>query len=222
MIIGHFSDLHADLTCLRAAPRVPDLWACTGDFFPNASRGDRRVEPGYQTRWFAQVASEFVALLRGRPLLWVQGNHDYVDLPELLRRHGHREAWTLGCDATFVRDGVVFAGFAGIAWIAGEWVTEMHQGELASSVYRALADEPHVLLTHSPPGNVLNNYPGIDALTAQLVYNERLTLRAHLFGHCHKHGGKSQRVGPRDVLCVNSARTLQFVDVTPDGAQVVP
>ena len=35
MLIGHFSDLHGNLTALFNSPIQPDVWVDTGDFFPD-------------------------------------------------------------------------------------------------------------------------------------------------------------------------------------------
>lgn len=55
MIIGHFSDLHGHLNWLDPvlqARGLPDVFVCSGDFFPNQTRGIVGAEVRYQTRWF--------------------------------------------------------------------------------------------------------------------------------------------------------------------------
>lgn len=228
MIIGHFSDLHGDLEPLRRAPRVPDAWACTGDFFPNTTMGVVEVETRFQPRWFATVAKEMVALLRGRPLLWLRGNHDYVDLAELLLEHGHLRAHNVAhYEAPMVvrataEDKIAVAAFEGIPYIAGVWATEMRQGDLATRARRAFdAAGANVLLTHAHPHGVLGHgIEGIMSVAGRLMYDEH-AFAAHLFGHIHECGGMSARVGPRGTLCVNSARTLQFVELKNGRAEVV-
>ncbi len=90
--ILHTSDLHARTSFLLDAMRttVWDVWVDTGDFFPNRTAGNRQIEPAFQTRWaeWPALGPKLVEILRGRPLLSVAGNHDYISLARVVQLAG--------------------------------------------------------------------------------------------------------------------------------------
>lgn len=206
MKIAHASDLHGRYEVLdRVGRDVPDLWALTGDFFPNHTRGDAKVEVPWQTRWFAWKGEEIVSRLRGAPVLIVPGNHDYADLARLLRLVGV-DAHEVTTEGVQFR-GVKFSGFGHIPFIAGEWNREASQPELHELTRLTLESDPEVILTHSPPNGILNGrYPGISSLTTALAYQKH-RVHLHLFGHAHEDGGRF--VEHRGIRFVNSATTLR-------------
>ena len=223
MLIGHFSDLHSELSVLIENTVEPHVWICTGDMMPNKTRGYREIEPRFQTDWFMSHREQIEGALRGIPLIWVSGNHDYVDLAELLRRYSGLKTWSIDPSTVIEYKGVRFAGFPGIPYIAGEWNHEIHQHDFVQLVNQALDHRPDVLLTHAPPDGILSGpayIPGIKALTHQLMYREDARPKAHLFGHIHEHGGMSARLGPANTLFVNSSCNLQFVRVTHTEARI--
>lgn len=186
MKIGHFSDIHSDLNLI--GNEVPDIWVCTGDVFPNSTRGNREVEQAFQTAWFESNKSALVAKLQGAPLVSVAGNHDFVSLGTLLKGIGY-EAYEIesGVDATI--QGVRFAGFPGIPFIYGEWNHELTRAELLFRVQQVFENPPDVLVTHAPSSGILgNDNYGISGLTSALCYNEH-AIKLHLFGHEHEYGG---------------------------------
>lgn len=209
--IGHFSDLHGDLSGLFDSTVLPDVWVASGDFFPNITRGDTDIEPGYQKTWFGIVADEFIDRLGGRPLVWMGGNHDYADLGELLRDRGY-PAYNVTPEGVMVAD-LRFAGFRNINYIAGEWNGETR--DFSDVVARTFASDPDILVTHAPPAGILDANPygldyGITALTTALTY-ESHNIKAHFFGHAH--GGGGQRCVEMDIKFCNSAEHVQFIDV---------
>jgi len=210
MRIAHASDLHGRYEVLdRVGRRRPDLWVLTGDFFPNQTRGVADVEKPWQTQWFGFKAQPILRRLRSAPVVMVPGNHDYADLARLLRQGGvdAREATPEGVTV----QGVRFAGFGHIPFIAGEWNREVTDVELHELTHRTFDCDPDVILTHSPPEGILNGrYPGISSLTTALTYRPHRVTH-HLFGHCHEDGGK--RVEHMGVTFVNSATTLQWIDL---------
>lgn len=208
MRIGHFSDLHGNLSALRNAEEIPDVWVCSGDFFPNSTRGIRSIEQEYQKNWFA--AQNLPSLLKGKPLLFVGGNHDYVSLADLLVEVGY-PAQNITLQGVVV-DGVRFAGFREIPYIRGEWNGETHRTDIAAIVVDLFSNPPDILVTHAPPAGILDNghTPGIEAITSLLTYSDH-NVKVHLFGHIHEDGGKI--VEEMGIRFFNSAGTLQFLDV---------
>lgn len=198
--ILHTSDLHARTSFLMDAMRttVWDVWVDTGDFFPNRTAGNRQIEPAFQTRWaeWPALGPKLVEILRGRPLLSVAGNHDYISLARVVQLAGgvahdiNQGPVTVG--------GLIFAGFSGIPRIGGNWNGETAQGDFAPRIAAVLEHCPQVLLTHAPPAGVLDQDDygesidgyGITALTSALFYQEH-TIQHHFFGHIHEQGGKT-------------------------------
>lgn len=197
--ILHTSDLHARTDFLLDAMRTMewDVWVDTGDFFPNRTAGNRHVEPGFQTRWteWPALGPKLVKILRDRPLLSVAGNHDYISLAQVVRKAGG-VAHDINQGPVTV-EGLTFAGFSGIPWIAGVWNGETPQEGFVPRIAAVLELQPQVLLTHAPPAGVLDQDDygesidgyGITALTSALFYQEH-TVRHHFFGHIHEQGGK--------------------------------
>lgn len=213
MRIGHFSDLHGDVARIDASAR-PDLWVCTGDFFPNMTRGDRSVEVPYQEAWFTLVWNKLIERLGGMPLIWVGGNHDYVSLAQLLQEHGYEGPVWDATEAPVEFEGQVFFGYREIPWIEGEWNGETM--DLRPMVRRVIEVSPTILLTHAPPCNVLDDLAhrgrgiGASALTTALCYQpHRIT--HHLFGHVHQHGGKN--VEEMGIQFYNGALGCRIIEI---------
>jgi len=214
MKLGHFSDLHGDLTSLLTSTETPDVWVCTGDFFPNAPRPivpSEQVE--YQTTWFHSHSAELKARFAGKPVLFLGGNHDFVNLAELLTNSGYLTAHKVGMDGVTV-DGVRFAGFPEIRYIKGEWKGEVTNTDLAVLVVELFGNPPDVLLTHAPPAGILDSvddsYVGIGPLTSALSYTPH-NVRAHLFGHGHDQGG--QTTEEMGIRFYNGALHVRFIEV---------
>lgn len=186
--IAHFSDAHGTAVSLLGSTPTPDVWVSSGDFFPNASRGNLAVEPPFQTKWLATNGAKIRAAFRGKPVLVVNGNHDFIPLTPALR--------DLGVDAIDIPlDGLDYmgfrwAGFREIPYIRGEWAGESYQDVLGALVDRAFAADPDILVTHAPPSGILADEWGIHPLTPALAYRPH-KIRYHLFGHVHEFGGRT-------------------------------
>jgi Icc-related predicted phosphoesterase len=208
MRIGHFSDLHGNLGKLLGSSELPDVWVCSGDFFPNATRGDRSVEVSFQAAWFKREAASLITRFGGKPVIWVGGNHDYVNLAELLRENGYAAAFDATVGAVEF-EGHRFAGMDSIPWIAGEWRNEEH--DLTPMVERVFAMNPTILITHAPPAGILDAVGyGVRPLTTALAYQPHQIV-AHLFGHAHENGG--QDIEEMGVRFYNGAECLRFITV---------
>jgi Icc-related predicted phosphoesterase len=185
------------------------VWVLSGDFFPNLTRGDREIETRYQNRWFAQNAFAIKQLLRGAPVLFVPGNHDYADLGTCFRRE-YMKAWEI-TPTGFEFHGVRWAGFGHIPFIAGEWDRETTTMQLSILTRRTLeVGNPDILVTHAPPDGILNgNYAGIGPLASALTYSDH-KVKVHLFGHAHEDGGL--QIEHMGIRFVNSAMTAQVIN----------
>ena len=222
MIVGHFSDLHGHLNWLDPvlnARGLPDVWVCSGDFFPNQTRGVVGAEVRYQTRWFGYKLQSLLRRLGGKPVIWCPGNHDFVSLARLLSAQGY-PAHDLMHGPVDLADHR-FVGLREIPWLEGEWAGEVR--DLGPATARALAQDPTLLVAHCPPAGVLD-LCGDDGDPGARIGNPALStalssglhrIRWVLSGHVHEQGGRQQVVGREDqrVVVVNSATTLQFVEV---------
>lgn len=210
MKIAHASDLHGDVSVLAKVEDPVDLWVLTGDIFPNVTRGNRRIEDVAQVRWYAEMSRWFTHTFGKTPVLLVPGNHDYVDLANLLRRDGVNAREVTPDGLTF--KGVRFAGFGQIPIIAGEWNRETTMSQLAILTRRTMElGNPEVLVTHAPPDGILNGlYQGIGPLTSYLSYRPH-RVRLHLFGHAHEDGGREETI--MGIRFVNSALTATVIDI---------
>ncbi len=193
-----------------------DVWIDTGDFFPNKTRGNRSIEVPYQEGWLRRnYAKSIVDWLHGRPMIALQGNHDYVMLADILTSYGAEQAVQLNAHpGTCTIDGIDFGGFSNIPYIIGEWNHESKGAELNDACHRTMSRNPQVLLTHAPPHGILDaagkDHYGIQQLTGKLLYTpHRIT--HHLFGHVHEDGGKTKE--HEGIKFFNSARKPQIVNI---------
>lgn len=209
--IAHISDLHGNLDALLSSTVTPDVWVISGDFCPNESRGDADLERMAQSAWLEDVIDEVIEVLRGRPVVWVGGNHDYINIADALSARGV-EAVTVTPEGVEVA-GVRFAGFPEIPFIAGEWNNECH--DLTPMVEAAMAADPEVLVTHAAPAGILDDDHGcghgcgVRSLTSALAYMPH-RVRAHLFGHIHASEGVVEEMG---ITFSNAAGALHILTV---------
>jgi len=213
MKILHTSDIHGGygrvLEALTSGDH--DVWVDSGDFFPNKTRGDRTIEPAWQTKWsgWKKIGDRLVAALAGRPMVCVGGNHDYVDLAAIVRDAGGT-AFNL-TDGPATVGGRVFAGFREIPYIAGEWNGEIH--DFSEVVSKVMGENPDVLVTHGPASGLLDQASdgrpcGVRSLTTQLMYAPH-NVKAHLFGHIHDQGGSTlEKAG---ILFSNAATAANTI-----------
>ena len=210
MIIAHCSDLHGNLESLLRGSRNPDVWVLSGDICPNKTRGQVEEEAPFQRAWFESNAELLSKRFAGKPVVVVGGNHDYIELAELLRPYGV-DAVTLTPEGAEVA-GVRFAGFPEVPFMLGEWRGECH--DFTEILERTFASDPEILVTHAPPAGILDythaGGKGISALTSSLMYRQH-RIRVHLFGHVHEHGG--QDLEKFDIHFYNGATFVRFFDV---------
>ena len=215
MRILHTSDVHGRYKPLlkRLAMQDYDVWVDSGDLFPNKTRGDRKVEPKYQRKWFQWkgLGERLKKALGGRPVFIVPGNHDFVDLAQLLQAHDvvarnlHNGPVSWG--------GEVWSGCRAVGWMDGEWNGELH--DFRPCTTKMMSSNPTVLVTHAPVSGVLDNSPikgghvGNPVLASWLAYKpHRVKLVLH--GHIHEEPGAERHMG---VTFINSAQTHHLLTV---------
>lgn len=222
MIIAHASDTHNQPSIVRGVAHIEcDVIVLTGDNISNKGRTPEtgfRIIPGferkYQENWFRRVAKKWAKDFRGRPVIYVPGNHDFIGIERWLRHYGHDNIVTITAEKPSVEVcGKVFAGFREVPWLAGEWVGEEH--DLRAQVDRAFACNPDILVTHAPPAGILDldedgDSRGIPELATALFYREH-RITHHLFGHAHEDGGKVTTEG--GITFANAAQHLMVHEV---------
>lgn len=216
----HASDLHGYLNMIVEANKLveqADMLLFTGDMLPNQTRGNVTHEIAFQTMWWGLMGSTVSDLRRmvgDKPVVVVNGNHDFVDLAFLLRKSGFPNVVSITPNKLVEVCGLTFAGFSNINFIAGEWMFETHYPEMAEVVDKTLALMPDVLVTHAPPLGILDddNY-GVRPLSMTVKYEpEKVTFRYHFFGHCHDNGGKNEEVN--GITFYNGATTVRLHEIT--------
>jgi Icc-related predicted phosphoesterase len=224
VIIAHASDLHGNYKALDKVA-TPDLWVITGDFFPNYGRGpktNRTIDPNFerahQLRWWRYKATSVKSRLRGRPVLWVPGNHDFINLSTMLGAYDYTgDAYDVTTESVELF-GYRFAGYREIPYLAGEWVGEVM--DFQDIVQRTMELDPDILLTHAPPAGILDDDlegeyghgVGVTAQTQWYSYREHRVTH-HFFGHIHAQGGKTHE--EMGVKFINSATCVQIIEL-PD------
>ena len=79
--------------------------------FPNLTRGNVEIEVNYQRNWWDSNGEKISARFRGRPVVVVDGNHDYISFAQALREYGV-EAYDISESPTILA--MKFAGFGEI------------------------------------------------------------------------------------------------------------
>lgn len=216
MKIYHMSDTHGDhfrRVMDRGPQDPPDAWIHTGDFFPNSPNYSMDYEGPYQMRWWRNNYESFIRRLKGKPLITVAGNHDWLNLAALCRARGV-EAYEAN-PAGFTFGGLKFAGFREIPYINGRWKGEADRATLKSCTEAVLFADPDVLVTHAPPKGILDgldcgDHIGNEPLAVALATGSH-KIKLHAFGHVHEHGGKMLTKG--DILFSNAATRLNVFDL---------
>ncbi len=229
MRILHTSDLHGRYKPLLRALAAGDydIWVDTGDFFPNktplGSPDEMRfVQPRWQARWFGfkQLKYRLAEALDGRPMVSVSGNHDFTRFANQLRSAG-ADARQLEAGDCLELLGQRIAGFREVPEDEGRWMGELPQDAFAELVATTEALGPSLLLTHAPPGGILDDvaedgHIGVMALTDWLGSRAH-GVRAHLFGHTHRHGG--QEVERHGLRFINGATQIRVLELDLQGSQ---
>lgn len=155
MRILHVSDLHGTMPEI-----VDDSWDVmvnTGDWQPTKGRraGDDKIRPRaewlYQEQWVRRNLVQIAEWLRGRPMIFVPGNHDYYNPVPMLR--------TVGIDAidanlTLVElGGLRFYGVPHIPFhpkfdLFPEWNRQVPEAEIAE-IMKAVPRDIDVFLAHT-------------------------------------------------------------------------
>lgn len=177
---------------------------------------DKEAEKIRQAQWcLGKPFRQETGLSEDVPILVVKGNHDFIPLSDWIGG----DVWEADEDPTRTTTllGLKVGGFRGINYIRGEWADELRREEFDDRA-RGLPDDINLLLTHSPPVNILDaeaegihyGSPALGGYIYRRDYSDVHKLRAHLFGHVHDACGIRTI---RDVVFSNAATTINLIDL---------
>lgn len=219
----HVSDTHGGF------PRLHGRYDCvvhTGDFCPNSTcvdTGDKVGEAAAQLQWVADNISPIKQWLNGHDLLFVLGNHDFLDPDKfvaLLAANGVRAINLMDRVTSYF--GVNFYGFPYVPAIGGNmWNYEREAPEMQKEVDRMLEDlqktKVDVICAHAPLVRTLdlsysNQILGSSIIANMLDYKIDDDKRPshYLHGHIHEAHGLTLRNG---MLISNAAITYQIIEI---------
>jgi len=211
--VAHASDLHGNILPLKNVDVTKiDAWILSGDFFPNITRGNIQTEINYQSDWFCNERDTIFKALGDKPVINVDGNHDFVSLGALLNEYAYAGQVLQIAENKLVEfNGLKFAGHGYIPWINGEWRGELRIPEMTNIVDQVwdngFAD---VLVTHVPPAGILAGPWGCSVLANSMTYKDH-TFTHHFFGHIHHH--KPMEHSQNGTRFYNSATGCQIVEM---------
>lgn len=179
---------------------------------------DKKLEANRQEQWCLQRPfRREVGLPDDAPVLVVKGNHDFISLEKWIGG----DVWEVTEDPTRTTTvlGMKVGGCRGINYIVGEWDDELSQAEFSQRA-QSIPTDIDILLTHSPPGGILDgpigyhDREGWGSPALASWHNKRLyfgtPLRAHFFGHVHDCPGTKKLAG---TLFSNAATSTVVVDI---------
>lgn len=184
--VCHSSDQHGNMSRIADAYKFGiELYVLTGDFFPNVGRPIQPViEKRYQQQWIANNIKDFVYITKGRPIICVDGNHDFACLADELNFHGVPNVHKIELGKVINMFGLVWAGYPNIPYIYAEWNHETLIPEMEKVVNQTLSLDPDILVTHPPAQGFLSGGYGCFVLANKLMYTEH-KVRWHMMGHVH-------------------------------------
>ena len=181
----------------------------------NFRKIDHRAEAKYQQAWAEREVAPWVKALKPKHVLWVNGNHDFLDPAELsFVTHGIKTGST-----NVTIEGIKFGLLAGSMTFTGEWSDEVAEEEMKSRIM-ALEGDIDILVSHVPPYNILDR-----AYSGDMIGCQELTkaifgysgqelrfpkLKHHFFGHVHEMSGDLERM---DIKFHNMSNRMAEVSV---------
>jgi len=221
MRICHISDTHGQFPRLYGRY---DVVVHTGDLFPNSHNVGQNLakEQAFQLQWLRDSMGEIKQWLQGRTLLYVPGNHDFLDssLMEFEMHKAGLEAFDL-TDKMLSYNDVNFFGFPYVPAINGMWNYEREIPEMEKEVEKLVAacNDQHidVLACHAPLYKSLDLSMGNQILGSSVISNaldykvaRDMMPSYYLCGHIHEANGITVRNG---MVISNAATTRHIIEV---------
>ena len=146
---GFFPDLSGDFDCV----------VHSGDIFPwsnngrgiNRNRTKKQREIDHQRYWTSTHAETIKGWVKGKPILYCAGNHDFYNPCELLNKLGV-EVIDL-TNRTVEYAGLRWHGFPYVNFLVGEWNWELDPSALYEKTQytmNKIAGDVDILVAHAP------------------------------------------------------------------------
>lgn len=210
MQIAHVSDSHGLIW-----PEIPDeseLVIHSGDGLPNMTRGNIPVEIKFQSEWVENHVEKYKKWLKGKPLIYCQGNHCFISPVEILSKHGI-ECLDVTNNLIYFK-GKSFYGFPFINYIDGEWNHERQLPEMAQEMHKLkdvlLNQKLDCLIAHAPIAGILDLEDGCrygNTLMANML-NYELDKEQWPKAYCCGHVHASHNVIKLDSMTISNAATV--------------
>lgn len=210
-------------TVFNIAPGSIDYIVHSGDFCPNFSRGIRAIEEPRQEQWLRDNADRISAWLKNIPVLFVPGNHDFVDIPKILNDCGlstiidicKKDSKGKPVPVDFM--GKKIYGSPWVPYFTGEWNYELEDDKEELAVKEVLSIKPDIIVSHSPIYGVLDrNGQGTRCGSRQWKWQlEEQMLNGYvpayyLHGHIHESNGIMRWKG---IVVSNAATTANVIEI---------
>ncbi len=232
MKILHISDCHGDMDhFIQACLNQSDIVVSSGDFLPNmlpngtlSKTGKSREEnieddSNYQFRFIKSNRDRIISLLNNRPLVYIQGNHDWINLNGL----HYPKLYELKQSSLYIKSKTKsktksksnheFYKLYGFPNTPDNrhWNHYTERKKL-TRIINEIPDDTNILITHSPPKGILdltidNTLAGIEDLHNKITQTD---IKLHLFGHIHE---SCYMTTINDVIYSNAARTYRVIDI---------
>jgi len=213
MRIAHISDTHG--TFLKI-PKFTELVVHSGDIFPNANFfSTKQAESDFQKFWISNNVENIKSWLEGRPLLYILGNHDYIE-PEFFEEVLNKNKIEAYCiqEKYFLYNNISFYGFPWVPYINGMFTHELNNKPMKIKCDELVnildSKNIEILVCHGPMTRGLSA-EGIADYGNQHLENALLSAKntpeVMLVGHCHLAKGIKYRNDIK-TLVINSATTI--------------
>lgn len=219
MKICHISDLHSDL------PTLPDcdLVINSGDWMPNSAfrKYGNELEAKFQNEWLESKVQEISTWLGQRPMIFVQGNHDYTNPSQVLNKYNLN---IIDITNQFLRyKDLTFYGFPFIPaeddsknwnYRRRQELMELELEEVSNTLAQNQVEQLDFFVCHCPPWGIMDTCPnqqrqfGNKALTEKL--QKDFKPKHLLCGHIHGAGGQTEFQG---IKISQAARIQNIIDL---------
>lgn len=220
MRIAHISDQHG-VTWPTIPDKNIDLILITGDNLPNVPDEtwlktlhiDPIKEAEYQAQFVKDNIEKYKNFIKDRPVMFLDGNHDFFNPTELLIEHGINAQNLTNELIDF--NGFQIYGFPYIPYMAGDWNYELNAEQMGDKVRELdamLIYGVDILAAHCPLPGLLSGPWGNVVLGKYFIdeLEKELYPKLYCCGHSHSEHGVAIY---KSMLASNAATTCNILNV---------